>query len=167
MRPVRYTWWLETGSIYLVAIGFSVDRCRGRVVLLSWTDYSALLLWGGSTRGEGPWLIQPISATSRAHASRLASPLRRPGSCVPWAKAGYTSAEAEGSPTMSAWQGGSSSSPARCGKSHSFAYPVISPLRWLMQVACSCYAFVSSLSRATRSCSSFALLMRYSNSRPL
>jgi hypothetical protein len=29
MRPVRYTWWLETGSIYLVAIGFSVDRCRG------------------------------------------------------------------------------------------------------------------------------------------
>jgi hypothetical protein len=63
--------------------------------------------------------------------------------------------------------GGSSSSSARCGKSHSFAYPVISPLRWLMQVVCSCYAFVSSLSRATRSCSSFALLMRYSNSRPL
>jgi hypothetical protein len=29
------------------------------------------------------------------------------------------------------------------------------------------YSFVSSLSPATRSCSSFALLMRYSNSRPL
>ena len=30
-----------------------------------------------------------------------------------------------------------------------------------------CYSFVSSLSRITRSCSSFALLTRYSNSRPL
>src|SRR6516162_6625086 len=33
-------------------------------------------------------------------------------------------------------------------------WPVISPLRRLMRAARSCYAFVSSLSRTTRSCSS-------------
>src|SRR5262249_26320355 len=62
---------------------------------------------------------------------------------------------------------GGSTSSTRCGKSRSFMWPVISPLRRLMRAARSCYAFVSSLSRTTRSCSSFALLMRYSNSRPL
>jgi hypothetical protein len=39
--------------------------------------------------------------------------------------------------------------------------------RRLMRAARSCYAFVSALSPTTRSCSSLALLMRYSNSRPL
>ena len=62
---------------------------------------------------------------------------------------------------------GGSASSTTCGKFRSFMWPVISPLRRLMRAARSCYAFVSSLSRTTRSCSSLALLMRYSNSRPL
>jgi hypothetical protein len=156
MRPVRYTWWLETGSIYLVAIGFSVDRCRGvdrlqrrfnerRRAVADTADFCDI---AGSRLETG----KP---------SATAGVLRSVGQSGLYVRRGRRI------PNHVRMAGGSGSSSARCGKSHSFAYPVISPLRWLMQVGCSCYAFVSSLSRATRSCSSFALLMRYSNSRPL
>jgi hypothetical protein len=85
--------------------------------------------------GAAPWRIQPISATSRAHASRLATLCDGRGPAFRGPKRGIRPPRQKEPNHVRTWQGGSGSSSARCGKSRSFAYPVISPLRRLVLIS--------------------------------